>query len=643
METKTKVFYSDFGAVGDGVTEDFHAIKAAHDYANEHNLPVYAEAGKTYYIGDAPIAKREFISIRTTTHWDGAEFILDDAMIPVEHKFPKHIVKGVEVNSEDYINAGDNETTCDRCLKKIAKDPTGCTCNHSGWHTLPVFKIESEYKAENITEQFAGSSLKVGDTCLRTSDGEVWKTGKNMLVKIECDTTRRYIRLGGNEDNGSPQTEILIIDAEGNIDKDTPVTWDYPKFTKVLAKCVDDEPITVGSDNADAYITTYANQGPNYYYMYGRNIKVVRSNVVVQGIKHKIEREGLAEGKCPVGFTQTEYANNVTYKNMRFKRQKEHYDASNKTVLGSYEILAGNCNRLSWINCDQWQFFDPDGGVRYWGFFGSNYCRNYYLENCFLESFDAHCGASNVTIKNSTFEHINCVGHGLIDVENLTVYTDGCRTGITMRGDYGNTWTGEIRIKNLELRSSNLKGAEHQLSVMSSTYFSWANHYFGYTTHMPEKYTLENCRVVKYDYRMENGERIETHTGVNTVPLYICAPLNKFTDVDISDPNADMSAYPNDWRKCECETFNDTDGDGRCNNWIVSRINHGNRVWCWGFKDEPNKARNANPYIPPKYIDIKNCGDLKVVVPPTPQFKNTKVTIDGKEATVAEDGTVIVE
>ena len=110
METKTKVFYSDFGAVGDGVTEDFHAIKAAHDYANEHNLPVYAEAGKTYYIGDAPIAKREFISIQTTTHWDGAEFILDDAKIPVEHKFPKHIVKGVEVNSEDYINAGDNET-----------------------------------------------------------------------------------------------------------------------------------------------------------------------------------------------------------------------------------------------------------------------------------------------------------------------------------------------------------------------------------------------------------------------------------------------------------------------------------------------------------------------------------------------------
>ena len=29
------VRYSDFGAIGDGVANDFAAIKAAHDYANE--------------------------------------------------------------------------------------------------------------------------------------------------------------------------------------------------------------------------------------------------------------------------------------------------------------------------------------------------------------------------------------------------------------------------------------------------------------------------------------------------------------------------------------------------------------------------------------------------------------------------------
>ena len=643
METKTKVFYSDFGAVGDGVTEDFHALKAAHDYANEHNLPVYAEAGKTYYIGAAPIKNREVITIKTSSYWNGATFIFDDAKIPVEHKYPKHIVDGVEVNSEDYIKAGDDETVCQRCLKKISKDPTGCTNRGDGWHTLPVFSIASDNKIEDVTEQFAGSSLMIGDTCLKTASGEVWKPGKTMLVKVECDSIRRYIRKGGNENNGSEQTEMLLVHPDGTIDKDTPVTWDYTKLTKVRAKCVDDEPITVGGGNDDrATIITYANQGPNYYYMYARNIKVTRSNVLLDGINHKIEREGLAEGKCPTGFTQTEFANNVTYKNMRFKRQKSHYDASNKTVLGSYEILAGNSNKISWINCDQWEFFAPNGSVRYWGFFGSNYCRNYYLDGCFLESFDAHCGAYNVTIKNSTFEHINCVGHGQIYVENLTVYTDGAHTGITMRGDYGNTWHGELYAKNLELRSSNAD-AKRPLSVMAPTYFPWENHYFGYTCRMPEKITLENCRIIKYDYKVEDGKRIETHTAVNSEPMNICAPINKFTDVDISDPNADMTNYPNDWRKCECETFNDTDGDGRCNNWIVSRINHGNRVWCWGFKDEPNKAKNVNPYVPTKIVEIKDCGDLKVVVPPTPQFKNTKVFIDGKEATVAEDGTIVAK
>ena len=34
------VCYDDFGAVGDGVTNDFFAIKAAHEYANEKGLPV---------------------------------------------------------------------------------------------------------------------------------------------------------------------------------------------------------------------------------------------------------------------------------------------------------------------------------------------------------------------------------------------------------------------------------------------------------------------------------------------------------------------------------------------------------------------------------------------------------------------------
>ena len=37
MELKKIVSYEDFGAVGDGVTDDFDAIARAHAYANENN------------------------------------------------------------------------------------------------------------------------------------------------------------------------------------------------------------------------------------------------------------------------------------------------------------------------------------------------------------------------------------------------------------------------------------------------------------------------------------------------------------------------------------------------------------------------------------------------------------------------------
>ena len=49
------VSYEQFGAKGDGVTDDMPAIVAAHAYANEKGLSVKAKNGKTYFIGNAPL------------------------------------------------------------------------------------------------------------------------------------------------------------------------------------------------------------------------------------------------------------------------------------------------------------------------------------------------------------------------------------------------------------------------------------------------------------------------------------------------------------------------------------------------------------------------------------------------------------
>ena len=72
---ETKIFYSDFGAKGDGITNDFYAIKAAHDKANEIGAKVFADGEKTYYIGRTG---GETISVKTSVDFSGAHFIIDD-------------------------------------------------------------------------------------------------------------------------------------------------------------------------------------------------------------------------------------------------------------------------------------------------------------------------------------------------------------------------------------------------------------------------------------------------------------------------------------------------------------------------------------------------------------------------------------
>ena len=71
------VRYSDFGAKGDGKTDDIDAIAAAHAFANQHGLLVKADEGATYYIG----GKERTAIIRTDTDFGTAAFIIDDTEV----------------------------------------------------------------------------------------------------------------------------------------------------------------------------------------------------------------------------------------------------------------------------------------------------------------------------------------------------------------------------------------------------------------------------------------------------------------------------------------------------------------------------------------------------------------------------------
>ncbi|MBR4888020.1 MAG: hypothetical protein IKU17_02635 [Clostridia bacterium] len=87
-DLKKYVNYEDFGAVGDGETDDTAAIVAAHAYANEHKLPVKTKHDAHYYIG--PKAMPAYIE--TDVDWNTTRFTIDDRAVE-DNKTPCFIVR----------------------------------------------------------------------------------------------------------------------------------------------------------------------------------------------------------------------------------------------------------------------------------------------------------------------------------------------------------------------------------------------------------------------------------------------------------------------------------------------------------------------------------------------------------------------
>ena len=77
------ITYEEFGAAGDGKTDDMAAIVAAHAAANKKGLPVRAGDGRTYYIGGG---SPQTADIRTDVDFGTASFVIDDREVPVEKR-----------------------------------------------------------------------------------------------------------------------------------------------------------------------------------------------------------------------------------------------------------------------------------------------------------------------------------------------------------------------------------------------------------------------------------------------------------------------------------------------------------------------------------------------------------------------------
>lgn len=176
------VRYSDFGAKGDGKTDDMDAIAGAHAFANQYGLSVKADAGATYYVG----GKERTAVIQTDTDFGTATFIIDDT--------------------------------------------------HVENRTASVFSVSSHltpFKPETI------SSLKRNQKKIDLS------LPGPCLITVTNSNVKQYIRFGLNQNNGSSQTDIFAVDKNGNVDMNAPIIWDFNQITDITALPIDETPLKI--------------------------------------------------------------------------------------------------------------------------------------------------------------------------------------------------------------------------------------------------------------------------------------------------------------------------------------------------------------------------------------------------------------
>jgi len=147
------VHYEAFGATGDGVTDDHPAICAAHDYGNEHGLPVRAQPGASYHLGRRALTA----VIATDTDWNTARFTIDDSDV------------------ED--------------------------------HTAPLFAVRSLLEPIEVELDSLQRDQKQLDVTPE----------RDCHVRVENDRKRIYIRRGRNQNNGVPQCDVFVLRRDGTI------------------------------------------------------------------------------------------------------------------------------------------------------------------------------------------------------------------------------------------------------------------------------------------------------------------------------------------------------------------------------------------------------------------------------------------
>ena len=340
-------------------------------------------------------------------------------------------------------------------------------------HVFAVSSVLQPLKPQGIT------SLKRNQPSIKAD------LPQNCVLRVTDSNVKRFIRRGLNQNRGASQTDVFAVRKNGDVDPNTPILWDFDQVTDIVAYPMDPTTLTITGGR----FTTLANAAESTYNYFARGIAIRRSNVILDGLEHRITGEG-DTGAPYGGFINISDCAHVTVRNTTLSGHKTYRtigSAGKPVSMGTYDISVARALNVSFVNCRQ--FNDIKDATR-WGIIGSNYSKNLLYERCELSRFDAHQGVAGATIRHSTLGHagINAIGSGTFLVENSTVYGGNF---INLRSDYGSTWQGDFVIRNCTFVPASGKPVSASLIGGSND----GQHDFGYTCYMPDRITINGLHI----------------------------------------------------------------------------------------------------------------------------------------------------
>ena len=643
------IYYEDYGAKGDGRTNDFAAIKKAHDVANEGGQTVKSKnpTKATYYISDPIIDGTIYtIVIKTNVDWGGAKFIIDDTKLDC---------KG---GSQVYVTH--------------------------------IFEVKPDYAPTTITDKDVLNKLVAAGLGPDTKKIDLGLGYAAMIFPTDNSKTI-YRRKGYGGFRGYDMKEAVVIDKDGNVDKETPLVFNYTNLSSIYVIRADETPITVengifttknsrfDTHYIDAVTGQHGAHDTNYF---NRGMSVTRSNTTVKNVEHYIEGEFTIDeqlqGKIGVvyyGFFQAKDTNRVTFESCVATARRCFWRgvawSGGSGTQGTYDIMVYTSNKTVFKNCTQSNFWVNDNaqavprgtsGAKlsiststlfagysanvkmYWGIGGSNDSKNMEYIGCTLSRFDAHRGLFNGKIIDTAITEVSLVGGGDFVMENVEWFSSGNGKNenglITLRDDYGCLWDGTITIKNVKAypdpgRQTNNPDLYWSFWICSHIYTNWD---FGYQCVFPS-ISVENLSV--YDRTTITKTNL-TGEKIPVGKIAISITTGAYSFASIPDVHTDtISSQEQKHRPWYMNI--DRDGDGFVDNTgkdkfgVDIKIPYVNKEIREGVQADPEEYtdnKNLNPIKPPEYLKFKNLDGHSIdfyyndgVVPDF--LKNTYIEFEG--------------